>query len=258
MRRNDDPRNIHGARDVAGVHRTRAAETRENEIARISPAVCEHELDRLRHVFARNRDHRFGSFQRIEAKPIADLDEDPISGIRVQRELPTQSGVEPTEDEVGIGHGGLSTALSVARRARIRARALWADPQGASLVDPSDRSATCTDAADIEHGDGDRDFPFELVIMGDQPFTVVDDRGIEGGATHVGVDDVREFRRLAQIAGVGDTAGGPRFHKLLGSLDREVDAHHAAVALEREQRTVEAVVTQSTRQTVEIFCHDRK
>ena len=58
--------------------------------------------------------------------------------------------VEPSEEDVGVGHRRQAAAAAVGRRPRIGARALRPDAQRPALVEPRDRPAARADGVDVD------------------------------------------------------------------------------------------------------------
>jgi len=110
----------------------------------------------------------------------------------VQRNLAAQEvgGVDPSGDDIGVGHRRLAPAAPVTGRPRHRARALRTDVQATGLVDPGDRPTAGADLYDVD----DRNLdgipcrgagPLNLVVRGHFHITAFHERGLGRGATDV-------------------------------------------------------------------------
>ena len=77
-------------------------------------------------------------------------------------------GVEPAEDDVGVGDRRPGAAAAVADRPRRRARALRADAQHAGGIDRGDRAAAGADRVDVDHRHVDRHRVLELEVARDR------------------------------------------------------------------------------------------
>src|SRR5439155_24355090 len=71
----------------------------------------------------------------------------------VQRNLAAQDvgGVDPSGDDIGVGHRRLAPAAPVTGRPRHRARALRPDVQATGLVEPGDRPPSGAYLYDVDY-----------------------------------------------------------------------------------------------------------
>lgn len=243
--------------DLATKQAASAPEARIDEIARVAASGDQHLLDRLRHVFAADADHALGGGQRGQPDLGGQLLHRLFGGGHVKVDLAVQRRVQPAQQQVGVGDGGLGAAAAIADRAELGTRAFRPDAQRAAGIHPADRAAARADAVDVQHRHDDRHFPFQLVVAGDQPLAMLDDGHIEAGAADIGMQDALEAALLGQVAGIGDAAGGTGFQHVLGVLARRLGRHHAAAAFQDQELAGEAVGRKAILQVVHVFHHHR-
>ena len=117
--------------------------------------------------------------------------------------------VEPAEQQIGVGHGGLGAAATVAGRPRIGAGAVRADMQPTVLVAPGDRPAAGADLDDVDDRQLHRlaaESVADNVAFFDRRNAVGDQRRLGGGAAHVEADDACDAENLRDAPGA-DHAG---------------------------------------------------
>ncbi len=95
-----------------------------------------------------------------------------------------ESGVEPAQQQVGVGDRGLLAAAPVARRPRVGARRARAHAQGAARVAPGDRAAAGADRVHVDHRQRER-AAAHLAPVPDRRRAAADQRHVAGGAAHV-------------------------------------------------------------------------
>ena len=211
----DDVADADLARDRDRVQRTRAAIGDQREIAGVEAALGGDALHRVGHGGRGDAQDAVGGLRRAHAERLAHFGQRALGGLDVELHLAAEEavGAEPAEHEVGVGHGRLLAAEAVAGRARLRARALRTDPQGA-VVDAGDRAAAGADLENIHHGDLHRQ---RLVVAADQRraggqrLALVDDAGLRRGAAHVEGDGVLDAERVAERLGADHARRRPRF-----------------------------------------------
>ena len=117
--------------------------------------------------------------------------------------------MEASKYKIGIGDCRFGSSPLITDRSGFGAGAARTNTQRSSLVDPSDRTSTGTDAMYIEHRNTDRHLPFEFVIARYETMSGLDDGSIETGSTNVSMYNVFNFRRARQVRGARDTRAGP-------------------------------------------------
>ena len=255
--RHDDLRNVHGARHEAGVHRPRAAETGQHEVAWVAAAVDDDLLDGLRHDLATDADHGVRGLDRGQPEPARHGVHGPFGRGAVEIDLPAERGFQTPEQEVGVRHRRFAAARAVTRRAGLRAGAARPHAQRAARIDPADGPAARAHAVDVEHGQDDRHFEFEFVFARDEPLAALDDRHVETRAAHVGADDAALARRLGQVAGIRHAAGRAGLQQFFRVFLGKVHTHDAAAAFQNQQRAPKPLVGQAREQMLEVGRHDR-
>ena len=189
--------------------------------------------DRSDDVLGRDRQRRVRRLVDTHSERCRDrfLD-DGVGGVRVERQPAPEevAGVDPAEHDRGIGDGGLRTAAAIADRARIRAGALWPDPEQSARVDPDDRAAARADRLDVDRPDaGDVTDPASakprLGCVRDLPAR--DQAHVERGAPGVADDQVGRSGFFLLHPGLRTDVGkgGNRSHRRSGAdrVDRTLD-----------------------------------
>ena len=132
-----------------------AAIGHEGEISGIKAALGGDPTHHVRHLGGGDAQNAVGRGREIEAERRSDARfERAPCAFDVELDLAAEKtiGVESTEDEVGIGDGGLDTAEPVADRAGLSARAFRPNMQRAHLG-ARDRSAAGAHLLDVDHRD---------------------------------------------------------------------------------------------------------
>ena len=127
--------------------------------------------------------------------------------------------VEVAEQQVAVGDGRLGAAAAVADGARLGARALGPDAQGAGAVHPGDGAAAGRDLGEIDHRHADRvagavhpavaaGAAADLVLGRRLVLAVADQARLGGGAAHVEGEQVaRPICRATRAAATTPAAG---------------------------------------------------
>ena len=140
MVRHDAARDVGVRHQIGGVHRARAAEREQREVARVEAALGQHRAQRADHVVVGDPHHGEGGlFDRLVDRR-CDRGHRCRRGVLVQvhgaaEEVPR---VDAADDDVRVRHRGPTSAQAVAGRAGRRAGALGADAQHPALVDPGE------------------------------------------------------------------------------------------------------------------------
>ena len=137
------------------VHGTGAAEADEHEVTWVVPSLHRDEVKRVDHRGICDLDDPVRSLGDGEAeRPGAALLDRPGGAFDVEPDLAAEEvrRIEPAEDDVRVGHGGLDAAAAIADRAGIGARTLRPHAQEPARVDPRDRAAAGPDLDEIDDG----------------------------------------------------------------------------------------------------------
>ena len=131
--RDQQRRHLGVARERVRVHRPRAAEADEHEVARVVAALHRDQVQRVHHRGVRDLDDAVRRLDDVD-RPSGFAQRSSIARARaldVEADLAAEEvvGVEPAEHDVGVGHGRLGAAAPVADRPGIGARALRPDAQ---------------------------------------------------------------------------------------------------------------------------------
>ena len=99
------------AGDSGGVHRPRAAEGEEGEVARVVPLVHRDEPRRARHLMVHHLEDRGGGLRFVEAQRHADpFADSPAHIVDIRRAVEAADGacINAAQQQVGIGHRWLA------------------------------------------------------------------------------------------------------------------------------------------------------
>ena len=158
----DGPRDAQLGGQAVGVQRPGAAERDEREVARVVPALHGDEPDRLGHQRLGDADDalRRLAHRHVQAlRPPAPRARAAASGSSRTMLSVKFSGTIRDEDDVGVGHGRLGAAATVARRARVGTGAPRSHARQAAGVDPGDAAAARADLHEVDdraRGSGSR------------------------------------------------------------------------------------------------------
>ena len=233
---------LHGA--ARDMNRSRSADSHHGEFPRVVSTLHRAAANEVAHVGIDDAEDPAGGLDRGHVQRLGDALLDGGRGrILVQRHTPPEKvpGVQVTQDHVGVAHGGLRSADTVSHGAGRGPRTLGAHLQQARLVvDPGDAAAARTDgghpdlgrqnAVALEHG---------LVVALDQASP--DQADLEGGAAHVGGQNVRLADQIRDELAAHHSGRGSGFQGSDGLLRRGLDAQHAAVGLHDEGSAPEPV-----------------
>ena len=248
------------AGDGGGVHRPRAAEGEEGEVARVVPLVHRDQPRRARHLMVHHTQDGSGGLRLVEAERVCDpVADDAAHLVDIRRAVEATDGarIDPAKQQVGVGHRGLLPAPAVADRPRRRARALGPHAQDAAFVHPRDAAPASADGLDIHHRHAQRHSVGDVLLRRGGRHPALHDGDVEAGAAHVAADQVGEACGAAQVGGGDDAGGWPRhdcLHRLLAS---DAGGHHAAVALHHQKLGLDCAGLEAARNAFEIAGHDR-
>src|SRR5439155_15509609 len=173
--------------------------------------------------------------------------------------LPPRKRSAPSENEIGIGDGGLGAAESVAHRAGLGARASRPNVQRAH-VRARDRAAAGADLLDIDHRDLHRQpggIAADERAPGYQHVAIMNVTGLGRGAAHVEGDRVLEPNTVAQRLSADDPGSGSGFEHPNARALRLLHPEQAAGRLHDQKIAVEAGGLEMLTHFAEIAAHAR-
>ena len=239
------------------MHRTRAAERHEREVARLDPLLDGQRADRLRHLGVRHVADALGQLARLEPQLAAQLRDRRARRLDVERHRAAREAalVHAAEHEVGVGDGRPRAAAAVARGSRVGAGALRPDAQAARLG-VGQRAAARPDRVDVDDRHHQRE-PLQLGLRGDVRGAVDDERDVEARPAHVDADQVAPPEQASERDAAHRAPDGPREQRLEGQLARRLRGHDAAARLHHVQRDGEPARAQLGLEPLEVAAHDR-
>ena len=220
------------ARQCVGVQRSGAAEGDEHELAGIVAALHGHQAHRADHVGVGDLHDAGGGGDRVERQWRGHAVGDGLArGGGVQRHLAAEEerGVQPAEDQVGVGDGRRGAAAAVAGRARPRACAARAHAERAARVDPRFAAATGADLHQIDHRRADgiaaaaalaergHRLGADLDLGGQPELAVLDEADLGGRPAHVERHHVLVAVRRRDGARCDDAGGRTRLDHVDGA-----------------------------------------
>ena len=185
------------------MRRTGAAESEEDEVARIVALLDRHLANDVRHVQLDDAAGARRAFNCRHADLLSQFFYCLKGGVAIQAHAPAGEivRVEVAEHELRVGHGRHRAAAAVAHRSRERARAVGADGHRARLrLHAHQAAAAGADRLQVDF----RQEIFVLVGVRDEGvggLAAVDDRDVERRAAHVRGDDVLLPHRVAEEHG---------------------------------------------------------
>src|SRR5262249_56894634 len=116
---------------------------------------------------------------------------DPARRLEIEQQATTKPrlAAEPAEQQIGIGDRRSRAAAAVAGRTGRGLGAMWADPQGATIIDPCDRSAAGADRVDVDRRQADG-YLIDLGASGGFGLSVSDQADVGAGAADVHGNDI--------------------------------------------------------------------
>ena len=246
------------------------AEGHEDEVPRVVSALHRNPPERAHHGVVGDLHDAEGHLDHAEAERTGAPLLDGLPGRRlVEPHLAAEEVicVEPAEDEVRVGDGGLGPSFSVAGGGRIGAGALRADPEHVARVHPGDGAAARADLDEVDDrgangiagplgavlGPGGR---ADLVLLGDARGAALDEAGLGGGAAHVEGQDVVEPEEVAEMGGDDDPRGGSRLDHEHGLGAGGLEGQDAAARLHDEELALESGFPQTRLDAGEIPLDD--
>src|SRR5579862_2524459 len=132
-----------------------SAKRNQRELSRIASALDRDHANRLLHRCVDHPDHARGKFFQLKIRTLLlqPLFGDIARTLEVQREVAAKKAgcLQPSEEKICVRHRRLQTA-SITDWSRIRSRRLRPDAQYAGCVEARQRSSTCPNRMDVEHG----------------------------------------------------------------------------------------------------------
>ena len=124
----------------------------------------------------------------------------PLSTVELHLAAEEILGIEPAEQQIGVGDGRLGAAAAVAGRSRHRAGAARPDIEPALVVEPGDRAAADADLEDVDDVAADREAgvgPADVIDRLHRIAAALDHGAFRRGAAHVEGDEIVDAEELA-------------------------------------------------------------
>ena len=231
-----------GNRQLAGqrhrVERPGAAEGEEDEVARVASALERHEPDGAGHPVVGHAHDRRSRGHGIERQVRADFLVDDLPHlVEPGPSLHTEErvGIEPSQEEVGVGDRRLLAAAAVGDRPGLGTRALRSHLEDPRARHARDRAAARADGVDVDHRHADGQTVAHFLVRAHRGRAADDHADVEAGAAHVARDHVGVAGRQRGERGRFHAGGRPRHERVHGVTRGHVDRHRAAVALHDQE-----------------------
>ena len=185
---------------TAACTRARAAKGEEHEIPRVEALLDRDLADQVGHLELGDLGDAAGALEERKPELFGDRLERGRGGVAVETHRPPGEvlAVQVAEHQVGVGDRGYLATPAVADGPRVGAGALRAHPEAPRhLVDPHPRAAPASDRLDVDLGQVVLVLVHNAAVGRGRP-ALVDDPDVEGGAAHVGGDDVGGPDQIAQ------------------------------------------------------------
>ena len=206
--------NMQLACNFGGMQRACASERHHGEVARVMAAADGDGLHGERHFGDRDADDSMGGRLHAHAEGFRDFLLNRRSRrLHVERHFATQEtvGRKPAQHEIGVSDGRLGSALSVADRTGMAARAAWADLQATHFVDPGDGAATGANLDNIDNGIHDRvaaGLAAHIIALCDGRFAPLDKTDLGGRSAHIEGYDIAHPQIAHDLRAGDDAADG--------------------------------------------------
>ena len=212
------------------MQRTGATEGDECEVTRVVSALNGDEAQRARHVLVDDLDDALSRRVELETDGVTDLLHGRARGLNVELHLATeQAGWQVTDDDIGVRHGRLLTALAVGSGTWLGTGRLRTDAKRlGQLWHVGNRAATSTNGVHVDR----RHLQAELTdcrVATNRRLAILAERHVCRRATHVERQDVLKARTLRDVERTRDAAGRTGQHavdRVTTSLTRR---HQACV-----------------------------
>ena len=240
------------------MQRPRATEGEEGEVARVGAEGEGDHADRTGHRGVGELHDRLRRFVGGEAQRFAKaFGEDLFDGLQGDAALDGKApGVEPAEEEVGVGNRGFGPAPAIADGARVGAGALRADFEEAGGVDARDGAAAGADGAHVDHGHVDRHGVLDLDLVRDGRFGAAHQRHVGRGAAHVVGQQIGHPGDAAGIGGGHHARGGAGHDGLCRLARHETGGDHAAIAVHHQHVAVVPALGEAFGEAAEVAVED--
>ena len=252
---------------MIGVHRRGAAGGEQGIVARLLAVLGEVDAGRTGHVLVDDVVDAPGGALGVDTERIGEASHCRLGGREVDLHLATEEevGIEISQQQVGVGDGGIGAAAAVAGGAGLRAGTLRADLHQAEFVAVGDRAAAGPDFDQLDGRDLDRQaatlhealLARRLEAVCDQRLAAVDETELRRRTAHV----EGEHTLLAGVAaepGAGEGAGSrPGFQQLDGGALRLLDVGEAAVREHQEEGRLDAEAGDLRHEPVEVDLGER-
>ena len=257
--RHHDPGNTELLRHQEHVHRPRPTEPDEREVGGIEAPMHRYLPNRAGHLGDRDAKRSLGEADQIIG---FQLPPDRAECLLGQTRLQAQPGREgagggqPSEQQIGIGDGGLRPPPGVAGRAWHRAGAAGAHIQGAVRLDPGDGAAAGPNRVNIElrHLKGKGVNP---VVVRHPWGELADKRDVGARPAHVERDDILEAGELGYPQRAGYPADRTREKGPRAAVGGVGERHRAAVGAHDRHRRGDPASPKGRLQGIEIDRHGR-
>ena len=213
--RDDGGGHFHLGGQAVGMHRSGPAEGHQSELPGIVSPLNRDQPQGVHHGRIGNLHDAVGGLHHLHSQGIGAFFLDRLSSrLHFQGEPASQKMVrlQAAQNQVGIGHRGLSAPLPVTDGARLGSGASRPHPKDAARVHPGDRPAPGPNLHQVDHrgANGIAGPPLgtgpglgrgaHLVVLGDLGSPVLDQTHLGGGAPHVEGDEVEKAQLLSQIS----------------------------------------------------------
>ncbi len=242
-----------------GQHAARAAEGMQYEIARIEPALDRDGPDQVGDLRRRDPVNADRRLLDRDAQGIGDrLLEDPPRGVDVERHRAAQemAGLHVADQEHHVGQRRLGAAKPVADRAGPRAGRAWPDRREPGLrIELDDAAAPRADRHDVDlRRDVVEAVHHRLARIVE--LAVLDHADLEGGAAHVGGDDLRVAHQVAEEFRADDARRRAAFDHADRPVARFRCRQEATIALHHHGLPAIAVLGQQPLERAQIVARD--
>ena len=242
------------------MHRTRAAERHQREIAWIVPAFDRQQANAARHPLIDHGEDRLGGLLDAETKLrpkiphrlARSLD---VEAVALDANWPRR--IDTRQHHVGVGHRRLRSAAAPAHRARIGAGALGSDLQDPRAIDMRDASAARPDRVYVDHRQAERQAEVQQRILGNRRLTLDHHCDVEAGAAHIAGDDAVEAGLRRKLARRHHARRRTRAHDIRGTVGQLAHRHYAAVRLHDQRLLVETPFAELLEQRLGVARHQR-
>ena len=155
---------------------------------------------------------------------------------RVQRDVTSGQAVpKPPEHDIGVSVGRHFVSVGIASRAGLRPCRLRSVAQRSAFVPPGQRPATGPDGKHFDAGKADRIAVFDIPILGDCGFTLIGQRNIGAGPSHVEPDGVFVTAQIADKATCDRSRSDTRPRQTCGKVLDAGWRHDAASGMQQQK-----------------------